>query len=410
MKPSMESCSWISRIADFLDDLGTSQLASGWRWLVPAGGSVALGLLAPAVGWPAWVGIVAAAGLLLIILVAVVDRDRWSAQNVLLWQQQLRVESWIRDTGALGPAIGDEAHAEVWLGSHPSGSVPQLYRALVAAGAADEHVSDREIAALPEATPVEAAWKRWAIEQTRLERTGRADMEGLRIALRQLPDGRDREELAASLAVADAIGRHAAGERGWIEPLLEARAIARRPALHAWDVLRLWWARLALVPIFVVTALMVGSLGGLGTTDPIPEAWAKSTIWTRGDLPAIDDAALWASLPGLARAVVGGERVDQAPLEQEELDSLIDAGLPTIIWDTEAIDLNPPADLPGHRTVAVELLLGLLEHGSSPASGPLAILTLDREGGPSYLYRLDRSAVEVVAEAAGLARGPDSAP
>lgn len=167
-------------------DLGDGPLAAFTHDVLVTRFDTRVGRLIP-VGLAGAVAVVAAnaeseAAIILGLAVAValggvvflVERDRWRAQDVFQWYLADRSHRWVRDTGGSGPR-GDPAATEVWLGAHQPGTVPQIYRALAALHTGDPRVRARELAAMPDVTPEDRAWRMWVIETDRWNATGAAD-------------------------------------------------------------------------------------------------------------------------------------------------------------------------------------------------------------------------------------------
>jgi hypothetical protein len=115
----------------------------------------------------------------------------------------------------------DARSAEAWLARNPATDRIGTVRvdALVMAGRFDD--ARLEAGRLPERTPLEAYRKAEAVALIN-DQTGRAvDEDALRTAVAALPDGIDRTEAAASLAVFRA--RRALPDGDWRAPLLEVR-------------------------------------------------------------------------------------------------------------------------------------------------------------------------------------------
>ncbi len=316
-----------------------------------------------AVAW-AWNGVspAIAASVAIAIVVGIVavtsvlDRRRWRGQDVLLWQQAGRTRRWIDETG--GPSPNEHpAQAETWLGTHPRGTVPQAYRVMAASLAADPVVRDRELAAYVPRSEADAAWRTWLAVAPLALAGGDADLSRVRAAAGALPDGDDRRQLEAGVAVADALGRHRRRDPTWLEPLLAAYTTVTRERLPLRQRLRLWFGRLAIVLSFVVPAAGL-AVSGLGTPEPFPRAYLDTTIATRGDIGTIDQAALLAALSRLAVEVRRQDSTAATVIGQEQLDGLIADGLPTLIWDVDEIDIAGPAGVGCDRVSSIETLLG----------------------------------------------------
>ena len=74
------------------------------------------------------------------------------------------------------------------------------------------------------------------------------------------------------------------------------------------------------------------------------------------------------------------------------------AGLPTLIWEVDTIDLGGPPGVACDHVWSIESLLGDDQPG-----GPVAIVTCDREQGPAYLVPVDPGAAAALRAALGLA-------
>lgn len=347
--------------------------------------------------------ILAGAGIAVALLVAVLatERDRWRAQDVLAWYQGERLDRWIRDTGDVGPR-GDPAAAEIWLGAHQPGTVPQLYRALAAGYTQDAVVIEREIARMPEASTLDRAWKAWFVLTGRLQDTGIGDPAELARLVDALPPSSDRSLFLSVLALVASARRRMAGDRRWIEPLADERSRARRTPLGFRRRTRIWLSRFVVVIMFAVPAVLFSSFGLAIAErgDPIPPEYAKTEFASRGDLPAFDSRSVTRELPALARALPDAVRVDAAALDDDAFAVLIDESVPTFIWTTGAIDVAGPSDAPGRHLWEVEILLG----GSGDTASS-AIVTFDGERGPRYLYRIDPDIVTRLRQAVGLPVG-----
>jgi hypothetical protein len=94
---------------------------------------------------------------------------------------------------------------------------------------------------------------------------------------------------------------------------------------------------------------------------------------------------------------VGATRVATESLDNGTYNALLDTSIPTFTWTTGAIELEPPADLRGHRIWSTEVLLGGLGKATSAA-----IVIVDDADGPAYLYRIDATVFQSLREAAGL--------
>jgi hypothetical protein len=326
------------------------------------------------------------------------ERDRWRAQDVLLWFYAGRRRRWRRDTGLADPS-NEPAAAEVWLGAHRPGSVPQLYRAITAGWTTDPRRFAAEVAAMPETTPLERALKLWVVGADQWVATGDADTAELGSIVDGLAAGEERDILRSWLAIVEASRRWSRRERGWIEPIVAAWPAARRETLGRRHRVRLWLSRFIVVPVFLITATVVASLGSTiaAARDAPPAAYTDTDLSIRGEMPFFDAGRTLARLPRLERALPAAVRADPRALDADDVDRLIGQGLPTVIWTTGRIDLAGPADAAGRRVWEIEVLLGGLGPNASTA-----IVTFERPDGPQYLYRIDRSVVSALREAAGL--------
>ena len=362
-------------------------------------------LLAGAVGIvAAWRGIPAGVATAVVIAVGLAavtvpyERARWRAQDVLHWYYAGRGRRWLADTGRLVPS-SDVASAEVWLGAHQPGTVPQIYRVIAAAWTGDERRYRTELDALSEATPLDRITRRWVVEFNIWAATGDADTADIEALVGELPDGDDRSHFRSWLALVESSRRWKDRAADWLDPLVGVWHAARRERLGLKRSARLWFSRFIVVPVFLVEALFVGSLAVsiAGAGEPIPPEYARTTYGIRGDLPRFDDQAVARTLPALGRAVAGASRVRPGPLDVDTYNALIDASTPTLMWTTGEIELAPPSDLRGHRIWSTEVLLGGLGEATSAA-----IVIVDDEDGPAYLYRIDPAAFRKLREAAGL--------
>jgi hypothetical protein len=387
-----------SPLEGFVHDVDYTRFDTRIGRLVPIG-------LAGLVAWVAYEGgsgwAIAVGGIVASALVAVVvllERDRWRAQDVLHWFQAERLRRWLQDTGSVAPN-GDPAAAEIWLGVHQPGSVPQLYRAIAAGQTGDRFRFASELAAVPETTPTDRAMKAWLVESVRWTATGEADAARVRALADEVPDAPVRSTLGVWLTCVDAARRRSEGDRGWIAPMVAEWAQSPRPDLGWRRRSRLWLSRLVVVLVFAISSVVFSSvaLTIAEREDAVPAEYANTTYGTRGDLPGFDDQRMVQVLPALARAIPAATRIGSAALSDEAVDELIFDGLPTFIWDTGAIDIAAPADAPGHRIWEIEVLLG-----GSGESASSAIVTFDDASGPRRLYRIDPAVVAAVREASGL--------
>ena len=390
-----------SGLERFVHDVDVTRFDSRLGRLFPIALAVLVGVIAANLGGTAALGagILIAAGLA--IAVIVLERDRWRAQDVLHWYLADRFRRWRVATGSDGPSTADPAEAEVWLGAHPPGSVPQVYRAIAAVRARNEVVIAREIAALPDATPDDRAWRLWVIQSGRFVATGDADVDELRSLLPDLANADDRTALETWLAQVDASRLHAQGDRAWLAPLVDRWPRTRRVPLGGRRTARLWVSRFIVLPIFALSAVAFGSIGLQlydrdGGLADVPADYAKTEIATRGDVGDIDDRRLVASLPGLAASLATATRLEAGALDAFRTNDLIAGGLPTLIWDTHRIGLEPPPDAPGRHVWSIEVLLD-----GDGLGRDAAIVTFDAEDGEAYLYRIDPTVVAAIAAAVG---------
>jgi hypothetical protein len=342
-------------------------------------------------------GFAVAVGLGLIVVVA--ERDRWRAQDVLIWYLEERHARWIRETGGASPD-GDPAAAEIWLGAHRPGSTPQVYRAAAAFHSRDAVVINRELSAMPEDRPEDRAWKEWLVQGNRLVDTGAADTAELGRLVGALPASPDRAYLESWLALAEAANRRSSGDREWIRSLAGQRTRATATALGWRQRARIWISRFAVVIVFAIPAFLFSSFGLAiaDRGDPIPPEYAQTSYAIRGDLPDFDVERVERILPALARSLVGATRVGPGSLDNDTYNSLVDTGVPTFTWTTGTIELEQPADLRGHRIWSTEVLLG----GPGERTSAAAIVIVDDADGPAYLYRIDPTVFQSLREAAGL--------
>jgi hypothetical protein len=387
-----------SPLEGFVHDVDYTRFDTRFGRLVPIGlaGLVAWVAHEGGVGWALAIGGLVA--IALVMVVVVVERDRWRAQDVLHWFQAGRMRRWLQETGGISPN-GDPAAAEIWLGVHQPGSVPHLYRAIVAAQTGDRFRFASELAAVPEATPIDRAMKAWLVESLRWTATGEADAARVRALADEVPDATVRSELDAWLASVDAARRRSEGHRGWIAPMVAEWTQSPRYDLGWRQRSRLWLSRFVVVLVFAVSSVVFSSvaLTLVEREDAIPADYAKTTYGIRGDLPGFDDQRMVHVLPALARAIPAATRIGSAALTDDAVDRLIFDELPTFIWDTGAIDIAAPADAPGHRVWEIEVLLG----GSGDTASS-AIVTFDDGSGPRQLYQIDPAVVAALREAAGL--------
>jgi hypothetical protein len=387
-----------SPLEGFVHDIDYTRFDTRFGRMVPIGlaGLVAWVTYEGGVGWALAVGGLVA--IALVVVVVVLERDRWRAQDVLHWFQAGRMRRWLQETGGISPN-GDPAAAEIWLGVHQPGSVPHLYRAIVAAQTGDRFRFASELAAVPEATPTDRAMKAWLVESLRWTATGEADAAKVRALAGEVPDATIRSALDAWLSSVDAARRRSEGDRGWIAPMVAEWAQSPRHDLGLRRRSRLWLSRFVVVLVFGVSSVVFSSvaLTLAEREDAIPADYAKTTYGIRGDLPGFDDQRMVHVLPALARAIPAATRIRSAALNDDAVDRLIVDDLPTFIWDTGAIDIAAPADASGHRVWEIEVLLG-----GSADTASAAIVTFDDESGPRHLYQIDPAVIAALREAAGL--------
>jgi hypothetical protein len=232
------------------------------------------------------------------LIVAAVERDRWRAQDVFHWYDRGRRLRWSRETGGLGPG-GDPAAAEIWLGTHRPGTVPQVYRAIAAFGTRDAVVIDRELDAMPEQTVEDRAWKEWVVQANLLIDTGAADTAKLVDLVGSLRPSPDRSQHEAWLAMAEAARRWSQGDRAWIRSLADQRPRATRTPLGVRRRARIWVSRFAVLIFFAISAFLFSSvsIAIAERGDPIPPEYAKTTFAIRGLLPGFDEQRVERILP-----------------------------------------------------------------------------------------------------------------
>jgi hypothetical protein len=390
-------------IEAFLTDTWTSSLVRGPRAVVVIALGAAAGVAVGWTGWAAGVVVIAGGAVALAVATAIADRPRRRAQDGYARYVSLRQARWVRDTGGAAP-LGGRGEAEVWLGAHQPGSVPQVYRTLAAGLAGNEHVWARELEAMPSTTPEDLAWRAYAEASHELDATGAADTTRLTAAAEALPDGPDRAWHRDWLVLADAVRAHAEGRPGWLDGLAGLASDAPAPAAATPAApdpagpaptprrrrLRLALGRWVAVIAFLLTALplAVTAAGIPGIVDRVPAEYARTSFFTRGEVADPDMDAVARVTPALARAVARASTVDAVTEGPDPFNASIDAGLPTLIWRVGDIDLAPPPDAAGRHVWSVEVLLGVAD----PARGTL-IVTYGNEGGPAGLYALDADLV-----------------
>ena len=385
------------RLQRALHGIDSTRFDSRLGRLVPLGLAAIVALVAATLGGPAALGAAIAIAVGLAITVVVLEHDRWRAQDVLHWYHAARAQRWRVATGSDGPR-GHPAAAAVWLGAHQPGTVPQRFRAIAAVQSGEAIIMDREIAALPDATPDDRAWRMWVIATRRLLTEGEADVVELRELVRFVADADDRVAIETWLAQVDALHLHARGDRAWLAPLVAQWSRAPRVPLGWRHTTRLWLSRFVIVPVFAISALALGGIGlQLASHGNVPADYARTAFSTRGDVGDIDGSRLVASMPALAQAVSTATRIEAQALDADRTAVLITSGLPTLIWDTHRINLAPPPGMEERHVWSIEVLLG----GSGPRSDS-AIMTFDREDGPAYLYGVDPEVVESIRHAVGL--------
>ena len=340
-----------------------------------------------------------AIGLALALTVVAVERDRWQAQDVFQWYQRARLDRWRRDTHGDSPG-GDPAAAEVWLGTHQRGSVPQLYRALAAHHTGDPVVIQREVSAMPSRTPADLAWQEWLDQTTRFNLTGTADPRNLARLIEDLPPSADRQAFQSWIATVESARRRLAGDRDWIEPLASARATAERTPLGIRRRARIWLSRFAIIIVFAVPAALFSSIALTIAEQPRPD-YADTTFSGRGQWPVDPDGA-FSAIAGharsLERAVAQATRL-AGPLDEDSFSRDIDSGAPTLIWTVGKISFSAPPDAAGRKVWEVEVLLGAFGGRES------VIVTFDGPTGPRYGYRIDPMVLRQLRADVGLSAG-----
>jgi hypothetical protein len=385
----------------FVHDVDVTRFDSRAGRLVTSVLALAVAAVAVLAGWSLAAGLIAAILIGLVLGIVFLERDRWQAQDVLLWFNDRRHNRWIEETGGIGPR-GDPAAAEIWLGVHRSGTVPQSYRAIAALQSGDAIRAQRELDAMPGATAGDRAMKLWVVERHRWLRTGSADTHALRTLLDEVPESEDKALMQEWFAHIEAANRWMRGEPSWLEPLVARWPHIRRPKVGRRATARLWLSRFFVLPVFVVLSLAWSATGlalGIGR-DHVPPEYAQTTLSTRGDLPTTDSGDVGLALVKLAKALPTAARSLPNELDRFAIDELLAESLPTAIWETGAIDVAGPSDASGRRVWSTEVLLG-----NSRFTGTPAIVTFDRADGPSYLYVVDAGVGEALRSALGLPSG-----
>ena len=114
-----------------------------------------------------------------------------------------------------------------------------------------------------------------------------------------------------------------------------------------------------------------------------------------------DQERLLIALPALAAQVGASEPLYTTPLAAGEIDFLIGGGLPTLIWQVDAIDLGAPHGVACDHVWSIEILLAEGQPG-----GPIAIVTCEREQGPAYRVPVDPATTAELRAALGLPLAP----
>jgi hypothetical protein len=381
----------------FLRAIDVTRFESAVGLMVTVGlGALVAAMVAPFGVWQATaVGAVVAVALA--AMIAIWERRRWRAQDVLHWYFAGREAAWVRDTGKIG-RLEDPAAAEVWLGTHQPGSVPQSYRVIAAGFARDEHRFAIELARLPDATPEDRAWRMWLAAAHRWFENEDPDVEGLVRLVDELPESDDRAEFRSWLAIVEAERRWKQKDHGWLDPLEAERTRARRHPFTLRQRLRRWTARFLPVAIFAVTAVTLGSIAVAAAGETIRADYELTTYAIRGDLPDFDDQRAVRVLPSLERGLPTATRAIPGPLDDVTFVRLVEEGGPTLIWNVGTIEFERPSDADGHRVWQVEFILGPRVSASAAM-----IVTFDAESGPRYLYGMDPGTLAALRKACGLA-------
>jgi hypothetical protein len=382
----------------FTRSLLTGRLARRSIALGLAALGIAVAWISNAVATPVGVGAGIAVTAGLVVALIALDGPRWRAQDVVLWQQAARNRRWREDTGGASPTQ-HPAQAELWLGSHPRGSVPQVYRVMAASLAGDVVAHERELRAWNPATATETAWKAWATVAPRAMNGEDVDLGEVRDAVGAVP-AEERRDLEAGLAVAEALRRHHTGDDGWLLPLVQAREWIHREHVGLVPRFRLLLNRVLIVGSFLIPAVAL-AWSGVGTPEPFPRAYLSTNIATRGDIGRIDQVRLLRALPGLAREVATSAPLRDVPTGVDELNRRISGALPTLIWEVDRIDLDGPDGVRCDHVWSIESLLG------DAADGPMAIVTCDRRGGPAYLVPVDPATATEIEAALGVGAAGD---
>ena len=388
-------------LGGFVHDIDFTRFDGRSGRLIPLGLAAVVAVIAASTGIRAALIAGLGVGGLLALAAVAFERDRWRAQDVFQWYQRGRLDRWLRDTGAASPG-GDPAAAEIWLGGHRPGTVPQVYRALAAYHTGDPVVIQREVAAMPDGSILDRAWKEWLFQTNRFTQTGSAEPTELARLIGELPPSADRRIFESWLATVESARRRLAGDRRWIEPLAAERERAEPTPLGVRRRTRIWLSRFAVVIMFAIPAVLLSSLSlaSADRGDPIPPEYAKTTYAIRGDLPGFGEQRVVRILPALAGALPSAVRVGAAALEEAAVEGIIDERMPTFIWTTGAIDVTGPSDAPGRHLWEVEFLLG-----GPGATASSVVVTLDGEKGPRYLYWIDPAVTTRLREAVGLPVG-----
>jgi hypothetical protein len=385
----------------FVHDIDVTRFDSRAGRLVTSVLALAVAGVAIMAGWSAAGALTATILVGLVLAVVFLERDRWKAQDVLLWFNDRRHHRWIEETGGLGPR-GDPAAAEIWLGVHRVGTVPQSYRAIAALQSGDAHRAQRELDAMPGATAGDRAMKLWVVERHRWLRTGSADTDELRTLLDEVPESEDKALMQEWFAHVEAANRWIRREQSWLEPLVARWPHIRRPKVGGRAIARVWFSRFFVLPVFVVLSFAWSATGlalGIGR-DHVPPEYAQTTLSMRGDVPSTDSGDVGLALVKLAKSLPTAARSLPNELDRFAIDELLAESLPTAIWETGAIDVAGPSDAPGRRVWSIEVLLGY-----PTFTGTRAIVTFDREDGPAYLYDVDLGVGESLRSALGLPAG-----